>query len=440
MVCFSILVEVTSIQGELLQLTGSTVDISTLGSPAPTISPLPQLPSDFEAGLEQEINILRATLTINIDIVQILERILKVDFTINTEGQSCDGVFSSVFRFLTLLVRSEYGQELEDVGGGIISLSIGGSITLSSSCSDEVIEAFQMTIAAVRDANVNIVATATKVSQTLVVSSGLIVDVVSTTVSYEEQANQLAETLRINRMNCEGADRVGAKLLEFVEDREVVQDCQADADLKPLFDAIMSLMLAITSNLEDNNIFQTTEDIMTMIEDLDVPCIGISIKIRIQTVVISIKDVVTTYVSQISLVEQRRLQITGSLSFSLSVQLGQEPDLFDFQLREKVQRQQLKGLMFCGDFTDRSTQSILVSQQVSDTKGGNCDGETILRRAQKVTAMCGSNNLQLDDIRSNTQELARCSADLREPLTERQLKSLKFILVILSSFLSLIHI
>ena len=90
--------------------------------------------------------------------------------------------------------------------------------------------------------------------------------------------------------------------------------------------------------------------------------------------------------------------------------------------------------MFCGDFTDRSTQSILVSQQVSDPKGGSCDGETILRRAPKVTATCGANDLQLDDIRSNTQELARCSANLKEPLTERQLKSLKFILVILSSF------
>ena len=359
MVCFSILVEVTSIQGELLQLTGSTVDISTLGSPEPTISPLPQLPSDLEAGLEKEINILQATLTINIDIVQILERILKVDFTINTEGQSqsCDDVFSSVFRFFTLLVRSEYGPELEDLGRKVISISIGGSITLSSSCSDETIEAFQMTIAAVRDANLNIVATVTKVSQTLAVSRGLIVDVVSTTVSYEEQANQLAETLRINRMNCEGADRVGAKLLEFVDGREVVQDCQADADFKPLLDAIMNLMLTITSNIEDNNIFQKTEEIVTMIEHLDVPCIGIRIRIRIQTVVISIKDVVTTYVSQISLVEQRRLQITGSLSFSFE----QEPEPFDFQ------RQQLKGLMFCGDFTDRSTQSILVSQQVLNT-------------------------------------------------------------------------
>jgi len=235
-------------------------------------------------------------------------------------------------------------------------------------------------------------------------------------------------------MNCEGMDRVGAKLLDFIEGRKVVQECQSDADLKPLLDAIMSLMVAITSDLEGTSIVRATQDIVTMIENLDVLCIGISIKIRIQTVVISIKDVVTTYVSQIALAEQRRLQITGSLTFSLSVQLEQEPEPFDFELREKVQRQQLKGLMVCGDFTDRSTQSIFVSQQVSDPKGGNCDGDTILKRAQRVTAMCGANDLQLDDIRSNTQELARCSAELREPLTERQLKSLKFILVILSSF------
>merc|ERR1719341_1026100 len=263
MVCFSILVEVTSIQGELLQLTGSTVDVSTLGSTAPTILPLPQLPSDFEAGLVQEINILQATLTINIDIVKILEKILVGDVTIKPEGQSCDDVFSSVFRFFTLLVRSEFGQELEDVGGQVISISVGGLISLSSSCSDEAIEAFQLTIAAVRYANVNLVATITKVSQTLVASRGLIVEVVSTTASYEEQANQLAETLRINRMNCEGADRVGAKLLEFVEGRKVVQDCQTDADLKPLLDTVMGLMVAITSDLEDNSIVQATEDIVT---------------------------------------------------------------------------------------------------------------------------------------------------------------------------------
>ena len=128
MVCFGMLVEVTTIQGELLQLTGSTVDVSTLGSPEPTISPLPQLPSDFEAGLVQDLDILRATLTINIDIVQVLELILEGDITINPAGQSCDDVFSSVFRFFTLLVRSELGQELEDVGRQVTSIRIGGLI------------------------------------------------------------------------------------------------------------------------------------------------------------------------------------------------------------------------------------------------------------------------------------------------------------------------
>merc|ERR1719204_2057047 len=434
MVCFQILVEVTEIQGELLQLTGSTVDISTLGSSAPTLSPLPQLPSAFEALLEQELSILQETLTINFGVIQILQQILIGGFTISQEGQSCDLVFSSVFRFFTLLVRAEYGQELTSLGNDIMSFSIGGVINLSGSCSADALEAFSITISAVEETNVNIVATMTKMSQTLVVSRGLIVKVVSTSVSFEEQANQLATTLKVNRMNCEGADRVGARLLEFLGCTEAVQECNAGADLKALLDAVMQLMSALTKDLEGTDILQRTEAIVSMIGDLDVPCISVSIKIRIQTVVISIQDVVATYVSQISLVEQRRLQITGSLNFSLSVTLDQEPQPFDFQLKERVQRQQLKGLMICGDFTDRSTESILVSQQVSDPSGGDCDGETILRRAQRVTAMCGANDLQLDDIRSNTQELARCSANLREPLTERQQKSLKFILVILSSF------
>ena len=181
-----------------------------------------------------------------------------------------------------------------------------------------------------------------------------------------------------------------------------------------------------------------------MVEAMNISCISVRIKMRIQIVVKGLKDTVTTYVSQIALVEQRRLQITGSLNFSISVQLDQEPEPYDFELREKIQREQLKGLMLCGDFTDRTTESIVVSQQASDPREGDCDGDTILKRAQRVAAMCGANDLQLDDIRNNTQELARCSANLRGPLTEGQLKSLDFILVILSSFrvtfLSLIHI
>ena len=58
----------------------------------------------------------------------------------------------------------------------------------------------------------------------------------------------------------------------------------------------------------------------------------------------------------------------------------------------------------------------------------------MLETAQRVAAMCGASALQLDDIRRNTRELARCSANLRGPLTEGQLRSLDFILVILSSF------
>jgi len=177
-----------------------------------------------------------------------------------------------------------------------------------------------------------------------------------------------------------------------------------------------------------------TQDIIAMVKAMNISCISVRIKIRIRIIIIGLKDTVTTYVSQIALVEQRRLQITGSLNFSTSVQLDREPEPYNFELREKVQREQLRGLMICGGMTDRTAESIVVSQQASDPREGDCDGVTILKRARRVAAMCGANDLQLDDIRSNTQELARCSANLRGPLTEGQLKSLDFILVILSSF------
>ena len=435
MVCLRILVEATSIQGELLQLTGSTIDPSTLGSPLNTTdAPLLQLPSDLEMELQQKINILKETVTFNKDVLKILEQVKNGNINLNEEGKDCSEFFMSVFDFFALLVKSKYGHELQESKDVVSSIAIGGFITLSSSCSDVELEAFDMTIAAMKDTNFNILGTVTKVTQTMVVSSGLIIDTVSTSASYKEQADGLAESLSINRMNCEGMDRVGAKLLELIGSKNATQYCRTDADLTPLFEAVTNLMVAATSSLEDNNIFQMTQDIVALVEALDISCISVRIKIRIQMVVIGLKDTVTTYVSQIAMVEQRRLQITGSLNFSTSVQLDQEPEEYDFELREKIQREQLKGLMFCGDFTDRTTESILASQQVTDPREGDCNGETILKGAQKVAAMCGANNLQLDDIRANTQELARCSANLGEPLTEGQLKSLDFILVILSSF------
>ena len=199
------------------------------------------------------------------------------------------------------------------------------------------------------------------------------------------------------------ADRSSQQLLYFLEKFEPSPVCQTDAELQPLMDAIMALVRVSARSLKDPSISEIGQDIVKLVENSRVACISIKIEFRIRMLVNTIQDTVTTYVSQIALVEQRRLQITGSLTFSNSIEIGEESSPFDFKLRERRQKQQLRGLMRCGGFTRRSIQSIEISKRSPGVGGGSCKGRTVLKKARKITAMCSSSNLQLDEISKNTQ-------------------------------------
>jgi hypothetical protein len=148
----------------------------------------------------------------------------------------------------------------------------------------------------------------------------------------------------------------------------------------------------------------------------------------------TIKTTVVTYVSQIALVEQQRLAITGELTFSISAN-GTEPEEDDFEAREERDKQQLKGLMQCGDFTDRSTDSIKAAISTNNDavfKGEDgCNAKKFLKLAQQQTGRCSSASLDLDAIRAVSVEIVQCSKKLSETVEEA---SFKLILSALTSF------
>merc|ERR1712013_488560 len=119
--------------------------------------------------------------------------------------------------------------------------------------------------------------------------------------------------------------------------------------------------------------------------------------------VIIIQNTVITYVSQISILEQKKLQIGGSLKFEIS--LPPVEDTEDFEKLEERDKAQLEGLMLCGDFTERSIQSIKQSFEVVEPDFSNqCNGKEVLKKAQRITAMCSSEVLPLEDVAENTKD------------------------------------
>ena len=147
---------------------------------------------------------------------------------------------------------------------------------------------------------------------------------------------------------------------------------------------------------------------------------------------ITIQNTVLTYVSQISILEQKRLLIGGELSFSTSLPSVTFEE--DFTLRTERQKLQLSGLMQCGGFTDTSILSIFAAEKADPNPNGSCVGSKVLQAARRVTAMCSSPILPIDVVQSSTQDLARCASNLKNPLSLRDISQIKMILLSLDTF------
>merc|ERR1712223_672553 len=414
--------QITKTQGELLVLCGQTVDPSAFNETAVTPSMGPVLPFTFEFDLNASIEMLRLVLNFNIQILQFLIQIIS-GITVSPDGISCDDFFVLVMDYITLLVNGRFG-ELESAAEKILTA------TLSNDCSAQMIINFQIIVTVLTETNINIVATITKLTQTLVISRGIIVEMVSYEISFEDQASEMAINLADLRQNCAGMDNVGQQLVLMLNTLEIKESCPGNEGGNGLMNFLLDLTIASSQGLNNETIYPKTEQLLQIISSME--CIDFTNEIRIRMIILIIQDTVASYVSQIALIEQRRLQLTGSLNFSISIQ--EVAGEFDFQLQEDIQMAQLRGLMLCGDFTDRSAGSIEIAKTVFDFNEGSCTGQELVEKAQKVTAMCSSDNLELDQIRENTQELVRCSTNLGQPLTEGELRSLEFILVSLSTF------
>jgi len=442
-----IIVEINKVQSALAELTGSTVDPSMLDiltiGPEGQIGPVTEggvtppievlLPKDEEAKIEKDISDLTSTITSIELIIEQITLIIEGQFPVDpTSTFSCDDYFVIAMDFLTLLIRGEFGADLAKVADEAKAIS-----SFSAACDVTTISYLQIIITALTEINVNVISSITIVTQTLIVSRGLIVEIKLeelALLSFEDQSKTLGDNLRDLRASCLGMDKTAKALDEFLFKLECGSENSDSMDVGKLIDEITKLTKISALNIEDDTIEAVSNGILTQVSSItslkasEAQCKSIS------SIIIIIQNTVMTYVSQISILEQRKLQIGGDLQFT-TVTVESDIEEEDFAKLKEKDEGILKGLMLCGGFTDRSEKSIKTALAFAPLSSEEpCSGREVLKKAQRITAMCSSEVLPIDDVADNTKDLARCSNNLEQPLSEREISSLEFIMISLNAF------
>ena len=442
-----VILQINIIQGHLLQFTGTTLDpssldiltiggdglIGSLQAAGPTSPTSPLLPSEEEQQILVLIQFLQIMLSQIELIIVMLQQIITGTFTIViSSSYSCDNLFDLIMTFVSLLMKGQFDAGLTSAAEAVLAIS-----SLAAGCGQQNIGFFNIILLVLTEVNINIIGALALLGQSLVLSKGLIVSINLTELAQQPLANQTATfqtVLESNRLSCEGMDNLAFQLELFLETVSCTEDAQPNNSTEELIGQITSLVKIAATNIEDETILSLTQTILTLLssESLSLS-LSISQCKAIRNLVVIIQNIVLTFVSQISIVEQNRLLLGGGLSFSISLNLtvsGPE----DFTTLTLIEKAQLEGLMRCGDFTDRTRLSLDIARSAVLDPDNDCDGREVARAARKVTAMCSSPSLPVEEVAATTSQLAACSSSLRSGLTPGQQNQLDFLAVSLSTF------
>ena len=443
-----IIVQINIIQGHLLQFTGATLDpsnldiliigadglIGPLQEATPTLPTSPLLPSEEEQEILGLIQFLQVTLGQIELIIIMLQQIITGTFPIIniSSSSSCDNLFDLIMRFVSLLMKGQFEASLTNAAEAVLAVS-----SLIAECSQQNIGFFNIILLVLTEVNINIIGAMAILTQRLVLSQGLILSINLSELAKQPLANQTATfqtVLESNRQSCEGLDNLALELEIFLETVTCTEDAEQNSLAEQLIGQITNLTKIAATNIEDDTIVSLALNILTLLSS---ESMSLSLSINqckaIENLVVIIQNVVLTYVSQISIIEQNSLLLGGGLSFSISLNLtvsGTE----DFATLTLIEKAQLEGLMRCGDFTDRTRLSLALARAPDLDPDNDCDGSTVARTARRVTTMCSSPTLPVEEIAVTTRQLARCSSSLNSSLTPGQQSQLDFLLISLSTF------
>ena len=179
----NIIVQINIFQGYFLEFTGITIDLSTLNIVkicsdgticsvgGNDVSLGPVLPSELEANLSVIIGFYNIILQKIDFILLLILRIINVDatFIVSSSPFKCDDLFIRLMRFLSLLIKGQFGQELLDAATAVLEVT-----SIAAQCSSQTISFIQIIFTVLTQLNVNLISTLVIINQQLIQFKGLI--------------------------------------------------------------------------------------------------------------------------------------------------------------------------------------------------------------------------------------------------------------------------
>ena len=429
------------VQSEIILLIGSPIDIATLQVEFITDSgtieladteepPVLQNPEEeaqyFENLFNEGVQNIQSLQTIILFVTSLVDQsFVGVE---NGETLSFEVLFDSVVLILIELAESNF----DSVANIFASLEVE-KISSITGITKESLMQLQSSLTIMVDISISTVASVSTVSQTLINNRGLLIEEVSAEQSFNEQVSALTFQLRRNRDNCAGMDNVGTEAEQLLENIRIEDDAPDDSSFSTLISKLSNITSIVFKDFEDSNIVSVSTEILTFIQSITITVINKKQFDFIKGLMMSIREIVIIYVSQISIVDQRKLRLDGSLTFGDDLE---EADETDFELQVVNLKKQLKSVYVVADANEVSLSAIenLVESSEQETFEGDdtLSSEAFVRSAQELSAMCSEGIL--DTIRIQRTAIKLVRSKLRNVLTRGQKKSLKFILNSLVSF------
>merc|ERR1719228_2520834 len=188
-----------------------------------------------------------------------------------------------------------------------------------------------------------------------------------------------------------------------------------------LEEAVLELTKTSSANIEDPNILAYSMNILSQISSITVITLEQANLFSAQ--VLTIQSTVLIYVSQISIVESKKFEVGGAITFPGAPDPAPEND---FAAQKEVLEAQLKNLMICGDSNDRVIECITKIEQLPEAESPAID-DNLQGEAEKVPAMCSAPEPPVEKVQETAASITGLCQNLEFRPAPGQLKSLTFI-------------
>jgi len=434
----SVTKEILVTQSSLTMLTGVTINLSTLtvnlidvtkGTIVETVSSTTVSQPTTDKEKEASVTALKATLSSITSVITIIEKVQKGELTEGTET-SASVFLSNIVLILTNSLMGIFGTSFDVAVTTITSVTKVSFATMTTAQTTLLIEI----VSALQSFTGTASGSMNEAVASLVSSAGLVVASISDDLTDDEKVAAADKQLETNRANCGGMDDVASSLETLISASSTVQyvcadkfdaDCSTIPDnSNELITLLFKLSQLSSGDLEDVTISSTSATVVTLISKVTI--ISMEQKATIMSCISSFRFTVFVYVSQISIIESKKLDIAGALKFP-----GATASIFDVEDSDEATQKtvlefQLTNLFQLDNANDGVISCITTLEGLpaaSDPK----PNPALQSEVNKVPAMCGAPEPPVSEVQTTAASIVKTCASVTQQPTQAELKTLIFI-------------